>query len=1297
MKSTRALFQLAVNQIITFSVVAAVAAPGQGQLPSQSYDDYDIEKYQQLVQKERRQLRPLQEEAKDLREQKERLEKRVNQLQQSIQQLQTEIQRLEQQLAENKLKQDQSGQQQADLPATIQRLKNEIQEKRSQLAQLSSRIAELEREQGPASGEIASLQSEIATLESQLSQIEQNVGNTNSAIATAEQKLNRLEEQITRLKAGESGGGRPERGERPGRGERGGGDREARLAKLEQEKVETAAELDQLKTKIQKQQQNQQRVSQQINQKKSRLAQLQSQTGGSAAQLTQLKNQETQIKNQIQNLERQWAAAEGQSNQTGSSLEQLKAEEARLRQALQAKQQQLANQTQALNGVKPQLGNVTAKLQALQPRLQQQKAELDKAQVRLTAVEQNVEKAREILSRIGSRHGAEDGERNGANEGTFVGAAAGQEDGFNYGRQDGLDESIRIARANGDADGVRMGTETGHRDGSRQGTIDGEREGQSQGQAAGLKQAYKDGYGKGYQDGSNTGRDESAYFIGQERGRAQGLMDAMEEAKPLERKAYQAVEATYLGAALKKVSLGDELVSRDFDGLQQRKNKGRKGERRKARNNRGGHGPREGRLPHPRLKAFYQNAYDQAFDQSFGNAYERAYDFAYERASNQAYDRAYEQFVNTSQSGEYKDAYDRAYSQSYNESYRSRYNTVYAREKDIAYDKAFALARQDQQQIADGFAEGLRIGSQDKGFKDGRADAYAKNIESEKQKATDRGTQAAHSLYMNNAVLKFVSVDWMDQDGDGFFRPGETIDLMFRLKNFGLKSATELSEKYSGIQNLQTTLADQNSGEIPAQSEVTILRRARLMIAAGTKDQSQIGLNFELVNGSQLLGQRKFSTKARYPVDLLVENTSGRMEPGASRKATIKLKNRSATLQKVNLMVALDKEILQTSLRESTALELKANEARTIALPLKALESGFLLSSPIEVKVLKGEKLWAQTHQAGISVVKKYSTGSASRSLVISSGQTPRGTARLFQSGKADVWDFRVDSNKIGSKTIGKYKGKIIQIMGDSGLNLTDDAIAALKSHYRNAGSLIVWGSDLRSSKDLEELLATYNIQVDPAQSFDGQLKGTGAFSDLNPKVSGFVSPVSIKSVLGAGLLKADGTNVMMMTLTGATKSQYGRLFVVGTSPDALGAAMVKKIVDRVAALSAGWDKKLNAAKTNAEGLRLVMSDIRDEVALAEADSSWIYYKEFGRNNRIQRLIEQVLFSSSVSAQVKTALAKYYPYVHGLVAGLGSEKPFAEKVLLIKSSSSSRSWKQQYCDKFKTDEGEKETVARLCK
>jgi hypothetical protein len=347
------------------------------------------------------------------------------------------------------------------------------------------------------------------------------------------------------------------------------------------------------------------------------------------------------------------------------------------------------------------------------------------------------------------------------------------------------------------------------------------------------------------------------------------------------------------------------------------------------------------------------------------------------------------------------------------------------------------------------------------------------------------------------------------------------------------------------------------------------------------------------------------------------------------------------------------------------------------------------LSTPVDITILKAEKVWAQTHKDSLSVVQKYSAKTGSRSLVISSGKNPKSTARLFQSGKADVWDFRVDSTSLGSGTIGKYSGRIIQLMSDSGLNITDDAVAGLKSHFKNAGSIIIWGSDLKGSRDVESFLKSLNIGVGETRSLEGQLQGLGAFNDLVFPIRGDVTALEGQSVLTNSLIKVENANLMMMTLVGATKSQYGRIFVVGANPNDLGAAAVKLIVDRVESLSMGWDKKVSAARAKAANLRLAMSDIRDEVALAEADSSWLYFKDFGRNNRIQRLIEQVLFKSDTSAEVKAAVVSYYPYVHGLVAGLSKEKPFAEKVLLIKPSNSSKTWKQQYC--------EKNLEASLCK
>lgn len=1291
------------KEFVTFAMMLTLAAPAQAQLPSQSFDDYDLDKYQQLVQKERRDIRPLQDEYKDAVEKNQQNQKQVQQLQKAIAELEKEIQKLENQIGQNKTAQDQFQQRQADLPGAIQRLKTDLQDKRARLQEVQAEIRQLEQQAGPAQGEVTQLQQEISQLEGQIGQIEQQISGLNTQLAQEQQKLTRIEDQIEKIKArgdgdndgggrggdrgGDRGGGRggdrgedrPERPDRPDRPER--GDREARLARLESEKIETQNEINQLNSKIADLNQKQTQVSSRLNNKKADLARLEGQNGGTQGRLAQLKTKETQLSNQVQNLEKQLRDAETQQSEDGAGLQRLQTQEAQLKSALDQKQRELAAQTQALAKEQQQLANTTAKVAALKTRLDQQKAELDKAEARLEVVKNNLEKAREMLSRMGFRHGSDDGDRSGNREGTDLGAAAGQEQGYEDGRNDGLEESIRQAQAAGQAEGQRIGNQTGHRDGERQGEVDGARDGKNEGTADGLKQAYDDGYKSGYADGFSSGRDRGAYLAGQQRGRAQGLVDAIQEALPLERKAYLEVESTYLNAPLKKISLGDDLVSKDFDGLQERKKKGRRGDRKGPRNNRGGHGHREGGLPHPRLKDFYQNAYDRAFDDAFRSAYERGYDLAFERSYNQAYDRTYDQFETTQQPEYYKQSYDSAYRSAYNSAYRRRYDEVYAQEKKIAYAEAFAIHRQNAAQIAQGQADGLRIGSQDKGYKDGRAEAYKENIEIEKQKSVDRGSKAAHDLYMNNAVLKFVSADWMDQDGDGFFRPGESIDLMIRVKNFGLKSSTQVNEKISGVQNLAVSSLEQNSGEIQAQSETTILRRARIAIDQKVVDGTAIGLTLTHAEGEKTLGQKKFATKALYSIGLKVEGSGGKFAPGATRNLVITLKNRSATAQKVVMNLDTDTEVVKAGISAETTLDLKANEERKVTTTLKALESGFLLTTPVDVSVIKGGKVWAQTHRDSLSVVQKYAKKADSRSLVISSGKNPKSTARLYQSGKTDVWDFRVDSTSVGSGTIGKYSGKIVQLMADSALNITDDAVSALKSHFKNAGSIIIWGSDLRGSQDVEALLKSMNILVGETRTIEGKIQGLGAFNDIAPTVSGQFTSLEGQSVLTNSLMKSEGANLMMMTLTGATKSQYGRIFVVGANPDVLGAAAVKQIVDRVESLQMGWDKKLNAARSKASNLRFVMSDIRDEVALAEADSSWLYFKEFGRNNRIQRLIEQVLFKSETSAEVKAAVVGYYPYVHGLVAGLSKEKPYAEKVLLIKPSTSSKSWKQQYCSK----------------
>lgn len=1308
--------------LIAILVQSLVFSPTAfAQLPSNNPDDYDLEKYERELQQERERLRPLRENLKRAQDQLERDQAKVRDLKSKVDSAKANLDRAQDAL--KSVKDQQRGledtrralRQQIDAAkAGLDRAQNEVRDARQAVQQAEARIApvkdklqaaqaDLQREQEKVratENDVRAAAQEVQKEEREGERLQREIDDVKRKMAEEDQKdrdedarddaEDRADDAKPADPANPDAGKEKERRKRERRERRENRKRdrergpkkslEERLRQLEQRKAQNDQQIAQARQKLAQAEAVKAQAQQGVERAERELAGIRASIGNAEAELQAARNRAQQAERQVDTLRAEVSSKESQLENTKNQEQQLRAREQQEENNVQSARNELQGAQGALPGAQAELDRSRDQAQAAKNQVEQAQRGEERAQNRVEQVRRNIEQGRRHFEELGREHGSRDGERGGAEEARQQGQAAGADQGRDDGNREGTQESIRRAEARGQDEGVRVGNDAGARDGERQGGVDGARDGLSEGTAEGLQQAYRRGYDVGYDDGQNTGRDTQAYQQGEAKGLARGLQDAIDEAKPLEKKSYDTTEAGYLQAQLKSVNLGDEVLSQGFKGLQDRAEK-RRGDRRGPRDGRRGFDRHDGGMPHQRFRADYDQAYDRAFESAFRDSYNRVYDVEFDRAYDQAYSVAFGNAAAQPQNDVYRRSYEDAYAGAYRATYQRRYNDVYRAEKSIAFDNAVAANRNDAGRIAKGTADGVRQGSYDRGFKIGRDNAYRANIEGEKAKSIAKGKAAADSYYQNNAVLLFESVELFDADGDKFNRPGEAVDVLIKLKNFGLKPGAGVREGYVGNDALAISSAQISTEALPGQSQIQILRRAKIAVKPTTKDGAKAKLIFEMTDGARTLGKKSFDFVAQYPVESSVEGLKATLAPGAKQKFKIVLRNRAATPQKVTLTLDSDAAIVKSSVAKTSVVELKKAETKTITGEFTALESGFLLKSPITVTTQKDGVAWATSYEGAISVAKKYKLSDKSKSFLISSGETARGTSVLYQSGGVDVWDYRVDTNRMDGSTVGKYVGKIVQVIADGGLTLETDVAQALKRHFTKGGTLVIWGDRVGDSRDVTTLLQSVGVNVGRAEGFEGALQGVGVFSDLGSPLKGSVATVDDgASLRGQALLKAGEREVALMSFQGAMKTTYGRVFVIAANPAELGTDVVKKILSRVEALSLSFEKKLAGLKADPKGLALVMSDIRDEVVEAELDEKPLYYKDFGGNNRIQRVIEKVLFDKATGAQLKEALVDYYPYVIGLVNSLTKEKPYAQKVVDLKTKASPKTWKQLYCE-----------------
>jgi len=151
-------------------------------------------------------------------------------------------------------------------------------------------------------------------------------------------------------------------------------------------------------------------------------------------------------------------------------------------------------------------------------------------------------------------------------------------------------------------------------------------------------------------------------------------------------------------------------------------------------------------LPHPVLVNFYMSYYEQAYRSTLDNqsAYQNIFQAAYADAQKNAYNRELPK--------------------------------PHLADQQRGYNQAYA-----------GFIAGVADGSYKKGYDLSYNDSTfgaALQIDIAKYRAV--GKQQADDFYHNNAVIEITSLNVIDSDNDGINRPGETLQSVLIVKNYGL-------------------------------------------------------------------------------------------------------------------------------------------------------------------------------------------------------------------------------------------------------------------------------------------------------------------------------------------------------------------------------------------------------------------------------------------------------------------------------------------------------------------------------
>ncbi|HWU44395.1 MAG TPA: hypothetical protein VN132_13180, partial [Bdellovibrio sp.] len=483
---------------------------------------------------------------------------------------------------------------------------------------------------------------------------------------------------------------------------------------------------------------------------------------------------------------------------------------------------------------------------------------------------------------LGNQRGGNDGRDAGIREGTAAGTDAGQKRDYNTGYEAGKAKAISDATADSEAKAQKDGNENGRNDGI----------------ADGKNEAYRVGKNEGLDHGAKTGDDTVAYQAGRKQGEADGLAKAVSDAQAQVAVGYQEKENEFLNATLAPVTVGDSSLADKFKGLQGRYSN--EGDDRY-------YNPQPGMLPHPRLQRFYMDAYDSAYRSTLSQSYASAYSASRNAQYTAYYNSTYNDNLNKSypdwqQSGNGQGRAD-FYQRTFDANYATRYRQIH----DDVHDKYFDQYKTDKGEHDRGFKDGNQIASRDKGYSEGKSAAYAANIEIEKKKAHDVGVKKANDLYTNNAVIKISSIEMKDVDGDGVLRPGENVVMMIKLKNYGLQAKTDLQSELSGVDGaLSVASAKITTGTIPAKSDATVIVPVQAAISPTAVDGDTLSLTVSAKSGDKTYFTQKMAATAQYPVGAQIVGFDGILIPGVETPVTLKVTNRSKSIQNLNVTATVD-------------------------------------------------------------------------------------------------------------------------------------------------------------------------------------------------------------------------------------------------------------------------------------------------------------------------------------------------------------------------------------------------------
>lgn len=501
------------------------------------------------------------------------------------------------------------------------------------------------------------------------------------------------------------------------------------------------------------------------------------------------------------------------------------------------------------------------------------------------------------------------------------GGRSGQSDGV----MDGGDLSARLAYERGSVDGnydgqqqgtvdgqdrfYRRGAEQGDRDGSSRARIDGMRDGTNEGTINGNKSA---GSREGRIAGIKRGDASNAAAVGVDQGKKAGLARAVSTGQ---------VDGRNIGESetTKKLESGNlptSNVNGAFAGSFQKRTPDYPGEF---------NGPNyKPRINHSKAimaKAF-ADGYNFNYRQYSRFEFQRRIDADYSQNYDGSYRASYEMAVNR----DYTAYYDQGRRDGDARAYSRDYPLVKADAYRLAFEKMDANPSRSSAEFKSSYADS-ELFAYNQRYEDIRranfdrveSEVFTSNIAAQTEIFRQKRTAEVTAIYNNNAILEFVSSDMLDGGIkgvgmlDGVFQPGETTNHNVVLRNYGFKSAKNVSVQLeNGASVKLPEIAARSLVMIKgaAQGSVTAslgsVYRSSLSVVSPLATQDAVeGRFFDKASSGVLKAADQKAVRVAYPLSLAGLSLESQLLKGSKNKLRMTLTNNSKREYKGELKIKL--------------------------------------------------------------------------------------------------------------------------------------------------------------------------------------------------------------------------------------------------------------------------------------------------------------------------------------------------------------------------------------------------------